>query len=152
MSQTVFNLVLDFLRMGAIDRPTFDGNEWCLRLMARMNATCTDADLGEHTEAYLQHYCGLKRNVNHYMRRRPAYKMPQLGDMLTLYSAAPGFNVSRHVFLGFCMTGFGGRQYALEVMVETTQGEREVKDLTWLDGALERVIVTKYRGPASRRT
>ncbi len=148
MSQIAFNLVLDFMRLGANDLVTCDGEDWHVRLVARMSACCTEANLGLNTGAYLRQFGMLQAQVNRFMRYVPARKMPQLGDMWTLYTP----DVSRHVFLGFCWTELTGDDRPLQVLVETILGEREVKDNVWLNATFDRAVVTRYCGPASRRT
>jgi hypothetical protein len=49
MSQIAFNLVLDFMRLGANDLVTCDGEDWHVRLVARMSACCKEANLDDST-------------------------------------------------------------------------------------------------------
>ncbi len=149
MSQIAFNLVLDFMRLGANDLVTCDGEDWHVRLVARMSACCTDANLDDSTKLHLERFVLIQELVEPAMRRYPEFKKPELGDMWTVGS---GDRVSRHIFLGFCSTGTLGLDARLAVLVETMSGERQVEEKWWFYFVQHFAVVTKYCGTASRRT
>ena len=148
MSQIAFNLVLDFMRLGANDLVTCDGEDWHVRLVARMSACCKEASLDDSTKLHLQRFVLIQELVEPDMRSWPAFKKPELGDMWTLGS---GDRTNRHIFLGFCSTGTL-EDARVGVLVEEMSGARQIKEADWFHLVQRYASVTKYCGTASRRT